>query len=355
MARSRHGARSLVGRLFDGPLDVIGDVHGEHDALESLLDRLGYDAVGRHPRGRRLVFVGDLCDRGPDSPAVVQRVRELVATGRAQAILGNHEFNLLRGERRAGNHWYFGETCDPAHPEFGSCVPLVPELREDVRAFLDTLPLALERDDLRVVHAAWDADAVARCRDLTCAALDAYRGFELELEMAEEGQRLKAGYEEALGRLGPRLASADDFPGPQPAIGAYDEYYQTRNPLRVMTSGLERAIHAPFHAAGKWRFVERVVWWRSYADVPVLFGHYWRWWNPAAREHLSRGEPTLFADDAVGPEMHAAERAFCIDFSVGVRFKERLRGARPPFQGRLAAMRWPERELVYDAPAPPRD
>ena len=58
----------LVGELFDGPLDIIGDVHGECGTLCKLLDRLGYDGNGDHPEGRRLVFVGDLVDRGPDSP-----------------------------------------------------------------------------------------------------------------------------------------------------------------------------------------------------------------------------------------------------------------------------------------------
>jgi hypothetical protein len=39
--------------------------------------------------------------------------------------------------------------------------------------------------------------------------------------------------------------------------------------------------------------------------------------------------------------------AFCLDFSVGARFKERYAGqVTGPFHGRLAAMRWPERELV---------
>lgn len=61
----------LVQPLFDGPLDIVGDIHGEIDALRSLIRHLGYDDDGTHPDCRRLVFVGDLTDRGPDSPAVV--------------------------------------------------------------------------------------------------------------------------------------------------------------------------------------------------------------------------------------------------------------------------------------------
>ncbi len=76
--------------LPSGPLDIVGDVHGERRALEALMAAAGYDRAGRHPEGRSLVFVGDLVDRGPDSPGVVDLVRRLVESGRAQAVLGNH-------------------------------------------------------------------------------------------------------------------------------------------------------------------------------------------------------------------------------------------------------------------------
>ena len=56
---------SLVHPLFAGPLDIVGDVHGEIDALQNLLNHLGYGEDGVHQGGRRLVFLGDLIDRGP--------------------------------------------------------------------------------------------------------------------------------------------------------------------------------------------------------------------------------------------------------------------------------------------------
>ena len=69
---------SLIQSLPDGPLDIVGDIHGEFAALQSLLEHLGYDEDGAHPEGRSLVFVGDFCDRGPDSPAVLALVQALV-------------------------------------------------------------------------------------------------------------------------------------------------------------------------------------------------------------------------------------------------------------------------------------
>ena len=77
---------ALASAAFDGPIDVVGDVHGEIDALDDLLAALGYHGRGDHPAGRRLIFIGDLCDRGPDSPGVIRRVREMVGSDLARSM-----------------------------------------------------------------------------------------------------------------------------------------------------------------------------------------------------------------------------------------------------------------------------
>jgi len=92
-------------REVTGPFDIIGDVHGCRAELETLLARLGYalvrDDQGRpvdavHPEGRTAVFVGDLVDRGPDSPGVLRLVMGMVAAGTAICVPGNHEQKLAR-------------------------------------------------------------------------------------------------------------------------------------------------------------------------------------------------------------------------------------------------------------------
>jgi protein phosphatase len=92
-----------------GPFDVIGDVHGCCDEMESLLQRLGYvetvaadespdwgNQTYAHPDGRRAVFVGDLVDRGPCILDVVRVVRNMVRHGSALCVPGNHDVKLLR-------------------------------------------------------------------------------------------------------------------------------------------------------------------------------------------------------------------------------------------------------------------
>ncbi|MGW5388108.1 polynucleotide kinase-phosphatase [Nocardia sp. NPDC003963] len=92
-------------RDLTGPFDVIGDVHGCRSELETLLGVLGYrierDAAGRaagarHPEGRIAVFVGDLVDRGPDTPGVLRLVMGMVRAGDALCVTGNHENKLVR-------------------------------------------------------------------------------------------------------------------------------------------------------------------------------------------------------------------------------------------------------------------
>jgi hypothetical protein len=337
--------------LFDGPIDVVGDVHGELDALHALMRGLGYDPGGGHPEGRRLVFLGDLCDRGPDSPGVLALARRMVGEGRAQVVLGNHELNLLREVPKHGNGWFFEGDHDRARGEFTASRGLPPGERAGVLAFLRELPVALSRDDLRVVHAVWDDASLARLagelgrwsperihRDdpgppelqAELAALEPARA----LEMHRYGERLKA-RDEALPLL--------------EAVGRSDALWQRGNPMRVITSGLETLAERPYFAGGSWRMTDRVRWWDHYDDpTPVLYGHYWRWMDPGARGSYSKGEPDLFTGAAPNAWVGRRRNAFCTDFSVGARYKERELGASAPWRTRLAAVRWPERELLDD-------
>ena len=195
-------APELVQRRPEGPLDIIGDVHGERAALERLLERLGVD-VARGRAERPLVFVGDLVDRGPDSLGVIQIVRALVEQGLAQAIAGNHELNILLGLKKEGNGWFFGHE-DLFHVERGDQIEEAPfqsqAIAEGERAgvidFFSQLPLALARDDLRVVHACWDEAQLAKLpthgwvRELERSAVaaldkDAALGAAAKAELAE--------------------------------------------------------------------------------------------------------------------------------------------------------------------------
>lgn len=341
----------LCGTLFDGPIDIVGDVHGEIDALLELLKHLGYSQDGEHPQGRRLVFLGDLCDRGPDSPAVIRVVNNMIKRGLAQCLLGNHELNVLRGSPKNGNGWFFAHDHDRQHNRFMHSAPATEQERIEINEFFASLSLTLARSDLRLVHAAWlqeHVNAVA-AHEALYDAESLHRHYETQIEAQVSAQGLKHAVEAEHIVYGHLLQDANAHVPLLPALGLYDETYQMTNPVRVLTSGVERRTEAAFFASGKWRMVSRVPWWQDYADtVPVVVGHYWRWYDEATRLLISKGEADLFADYASNEWFGVNNNVYCVDFSVGGRYKERELGRRDHWGTRLGAVRWPEQELVFD-------
>ena len=89
-----------------GPFDIIGDVHGCLDETLELIEQLGYQCALKdghydvsHPQGRKLVFVGDLVDRGPNVPGVIWLVSDIVAAKQGYCVAGNHDVKLVRALR----------------------------------------------------------------------------------------------------------------------------------------------------------------------------------------------------------------------------------------------------------------
>ena len=317
---------ALVQPLFEGPLDVVGDVPGHYAALLRLLDALGYPADGRHPDGRRLVFVGDLVDRGEDSPAVYRLVRRLVEAGRAQMVLGNHELNLLLGKKRRGNEWFRGLGQWRRNGRLLPQVPAGAALRAEMLEFLRHQPLALHRADLRVVHACWDDSAVAlAARERDVVTFFHKCRLALRDRLLHEPDHLR------------RSLS-----------------HQNGNPVSVLTSGLEApVIGQPFWAGGKIRHTAREAWWSHYRHrSAVVFGHYWR--SPLPYTAL-KPVPGPFGAGG-GREPYAPlgprQNAWCIDYSVGYQLEELQRQPwkRQP-DSRLAALRWPEGQVLATPPA----
>lgn len=339
------GFNHFVAPLFEGPIDIIGDIHGEISALENLLEHLGYADDGAHPEGRRLVFLGDLVDRGPDSPAVLRRTRGLVEAGSAQCILGNHEFNLLRKDEKNGNEWWMAPDKPARHP----AVTVDPDEKAGFEEFLLSLPLALERDDLRVVHACWHPDSIAAIRAAeTANIVDLYHDYVERSQKRMRNQGFFKAVREEWQSVNPRIEDPGWAPVFMPAKAEMDSRLQMDNPVAVLTSGVEQPAAAPFWAGGKWRMVERVRWWDAYADAPaVVMGHYWRRFGQAQIYLNDKYGPDLF--EGVGPHhwMGQQKNVYCVDFSVGARAEQRAQG-QDEFACKLAALRVPEWEVMHD-------
>ena len=140
-----------------GPFDIIGDVHGCGDELETLLGDLGYqvawsgkDVAVTPPPGRRAIFLGDFVDRGPRSPDVLRIAKSMVEAGTALAVVGNHDDKLKRH--------LSGKQVKVAHGLAETIAQLgeePPEFLGQMRAWLDTLfsHYVLDGGKLVVAHA----------------------------------------------------------------------------------------------------------------------------------------------------------------------------------------------------------
>ena len=275
--------------------DLIGDVHGCAHTLAHLLENLGYRLQGgvwRHSR-RQVIFLGDIIDRGPRIREALHLVHEMVDHGQAYCIMGNHEFNALG--------WH-----TPAPPESGKSfvrehTPRYAMLlqhtfeqfehyAEEWQAFRDwflELPLFLETERFRVVHACWDNAVIERLRPrldqgrmdrafLRDAAFDG--GF-----AAKALDRLLRGTDMPLPE-GLTLTSAEGFTRSFFRTKFWEENPQTYGDIVFQPDGLpEQAARMPLSQSQKSRLF-------LYGpNDPLLFvGHYWRSGTPGPiRDNLA--------------------------------------------------------------------
>ena len=146
-----------------GPFDVIGDVHGCFDELVMLLKKLGYEenteAGMLHPDGRKPVFLGDLCDRGPKNVEVLRLVMKMVKSGNALAVPGNHDVKLVK--------YLLGKNVQLTHGLNKTVEELGKEdesFRNNVKEFLDGLVSHYVLDDGKLVvsHAGLKEEYIGR-------------------------------------------------------------------------------------------------------------------------------------------------------------------------------------------------
>lgn len=150
--------------------DVIGDVHGCLEELWELFARLGYetgeDGLPRHPEGRLPVFVGDLADRGPDSPGALRLCVDLVAAQAGLFVPGNHDaklFRMLHGNAVKKTH-----GLDLTDEQLNALPDTERErLITDILAFLEPQPIYLVLDSGRLVvaHAGIKEEYIGRYDD----------------------------------------------------------------------------------------------------------------------------------------------------------------------------------------------
>jgi hypothetical protein len=280
--------------------DVVGDVHGHADQLEALLTTLGY----RHRQGawrhanRKVVFVGDLIDRGPDQLATLELVRDMVDEGSALAVMENHEFNAIGWHtdhpKKNGDHLrtHLGAKGAKNRLQHGVFLEEVGENslrhREWV-AWLSQLPLWIEEPEFRVVHACWSPKHVELLR------VHLRDGLYLSSKVLEDGSQAGNDLYEAVEtllkgvevKLPPNVTFYDKENHPRDAIRTrwWNPSLRTFREAYIGPPGVD----IPDDPIPNYETLPE-------PDRPTFIGHYWL--------------------DPTAPLEPVADRVACLDYSV---------------------------------------
>ena len=141
--------------------DITGDIHGYCSMLKKLLHKLGYQEAGGiyfHEK-RRVIFVGDYIDRGPEIRETLYLVKSMVDANVSIAIMGNHEYNAMAYNTQLVDGTYLWEHHAVHNHQHQATLTQFSEHPKEWKTYLEwftSLPLFLEMPGLRAVHACWD-------------------------------------------------------------------------------------------------------------------------------------------------------------------------------------------------------
>ena len=301
--------------------DLIGDIHGHSEPLGRLLDKLGYaktDSVYCHA-DRQAIFLGDFIDRGPDQRGVLEIVRPMIDEGAALSVMGNHEFNAIAyytldpsdHNRHLRVHF---EKNRKQHQAFLEVFEGTSDYAETIEWFR-TLPLWLELDGLRVVHACWDEALMSLLQDKH-PTVNEYLDDDLLVAASRKGSEEYEAIETLLKGKEILMPNGQSFPdkdgNPRQHI-RMKWWDASARSYRDAFLGPDSAIsHIPEDPINVDHLIEY-----SSDLLPVFIGHYWM-----------DSEPALLAANVA-----------CLDYSVAAKSG-----------GKLVAYRWNgEQRLDNDA------
>lgn len=277
--------------------DIIGDIHGYASVLKRLLEKLGHRMSGGSYRNpdRKVLFLGDYIDRGPEVHETLKLVRRMVDAGQAIALMGNHELNAIFYNEPDGKGGYLRPHTDKNRNQHRHTLEDFEGKREEYDSYINwfkTLPLFLETDNFRAIHACWDGSMINELRNYT------------------NGNRLQPEYFPEAGARGTRLYKLLEtlLKGREVALpdglifedkdGYRREEVRVRwwlDPQKVTLDEWSFAESIEGNSRGEFDITRHQEGYYSEDEKPVFFGHYW----------LS-GEPQLERSNVC-----------CLDYSIG--------------------------------------
>jgi hypothetical protein len=258
--------------------------------------------VYQHPAKRKLVFLGDYIDRGPKIRETLQIVKSMCDAGHALAIMGNHEFNAIcfHTKDKVKGGFYRKHTVVEIDQHIETLRQFRNYTQEWEQVYLPwfhTLPLYLELDDFRAVHACWDDAHINWLENNTI-----YEEIQGQKRISEKVLAQYASKESPVYEVLEELLKGKEFdlPAGQEFV---DKDGTTRKSARIkwFQPVEDRKLHKDVFLGIGEEFGDLVLdesihdaLHRYDAEKSVFFGHYWL-----------KGKPT-----------DALAKSICLDYSV---------------------------------------
>lgn len=248
--------------------DIIGDIHGKAEVLKDLLNKLGYSKTQgyhQHPE-RKAIFLGDFINKGNGTKEVLEIVKGMIDHQTAYAIVGNHEFYLIgyftKNEHGEYIRPHTQENTEQHRATFEAFKGHEAQLLEYV-AWFKTLPLYLDIEGCRIVHAFWHQKSIAylqqnypeNClsdRLLNHVKPNASKEWEAVYELLV-GLKLKL----------PSHAGEEAFKTKWWRLGESDHYFD----LAIRPDESKGNVTIPIH-------IDIAEYTYPQAEKPLFFGHY---------------------------------------------------------------------------------
>ncbi len=254
--------------------DIIGDIHGHADKLVHLLEKMDYREGNNsyeHKDGRKIVFVGDYIDKGPKILETLRIVKSMVDNNQASAIMGNHEFNAIAYHTKGSDGQYLRRHSAKNYNQHKETLIQMQEHEQEWLTYIDwfkSLPLFLEKDGLRFVHACWDDQNIAYLKDNLGG--HQLRNIDDLAEASDSTCPLYRVMEETLKGKEYHLPKGYSF---------QDKYHITRTEVRtkwwLKPSGILLREYSVTDIAGLSEVIELDLPHYAKDNPPVFFGHYW--------------------------------------------------------------------------------
>jgi hypothetical protein len=266
--------------------DIIGDIHGHAKELEILLVKLGYKrnaGIYSNPEGRKCIFLGDYIDRGPNIRETLHIVKDMCDAGSALAIMGNHEFNAICFHTKHTENGGFFRTHGLKEIEqhidtLRQFKHFEYEWNDEFLPWFHTLPIYLELDGFRAVHACWDDNHIAWLKSNNIYSTDNGKN-EISSEILSNYDNKKSEvysvFEELLKGKEYELLAGEEFLDKD---GEIRKHARVKWFQPITNRRFKKDVFLGIDRENGEQIVDEFILNKlpKYdSDIPVFFGHYW--------------------------------------------------------------------------------